>query len=417
MWLNVYPMAEQRKHKGTGKKRRKIRNSKIFNKILQGTIGTWLERNCNVTGENLEIFERFEPPYFIMSTHNCVFDPFMIADFVPAPISYVVGDAAFRSPLMGWALSLVGSIPKTKAVSDSSTIKHIMDVKKRKGVIGLFPEGQSPWDGHSLPVVYSTAKLIKLLKIPVIIAEKQGAFFSKPRWAKERRKGRVTIRFAEGFTPEELKESSADDLYKKLTDLLEHDEYELQRRDMVRFEGKDRAEYLELALFVCPECRGLCTLRSEGDELGCGSCGYTVHYNEYCFFELRKGSKLHHDSIRNWNLWQTDFLKGYLSRNGSGGRNTPIFTDEEIDAHTGYMTDPMVERGRGTLEFYTDRVDFKGNKAEYSFPIDSIEGVNVHENEKLEFYHEDTLYRFDSDDPRKSIYKWYLGIKLRQGGL
>ncbi|MFW5747542.1 MAG: hypothetical protein ACOCX6_01970 [bacterium] len=42
-------MAEQRKHKGVGKKRRKIRNYKTFNKILQGTIGIWLERNFDMT--------------------------------------------------------------------------------------------------------------------------------------------------------------------------------------------------------------------------------------------------------------------------------------------------------------------------------------------------------------------------------
>lgn len=391
---------------------RDIKTSKSFNKFLQFSIGNWLERNFNMTGENLELFDNLKPPYLVMANHNCVFDPFMIADFVPEPISYVVSDAAFRKRLMGWALGLVGSIPKTKAISDLGTIKNIMSIRKKGGVVGIFPEGQSPWDGHSLPIVYSTAKLIRFLKIPVVIVKKQGAFFSMPRWAKSKRKGKITIGFEVGFTEDELKKASDDDIYHKLTKFFDHDEYEIQRREMIAFAGKDRAEYLEIALFVCPECRKIGTMVSKGDDLYCTDCGYTVYYNEYCFFEAEKGT-LYHETIREWNLWQIEYLAGYLSRRNNDSADEMILEDTEINLSTGYKTNPLESQGTGRLQLFNDRIEFHdGEKsASFTFPIQKIEGANVHEDEKLEFYLDDTLYRIDSENKRLSMYKWFLCIK------
>lgn len=405
-------LTEKRERKTNRIVHRNIKTSKGFNKFLQFTIGNWLERNFNMTAENLEMFKDLKPPYLVMANHNCVFDPFMIADFVPEPISYVVSDAAFRKPLMGWALGLVGSIPKTKAISDLGTIKNIMAIREKGGVVGIFPEGQSPWDGHSLPIVYATAKLVRFLKIPVVIAHKQGAFFSMPRWAKSKRKGKVTISFELGFSAEELKSSSLDDIYKKLSKFFDHDEYALQKRDMIQFIGEDRAEYLEIALFVCPDCRQIGVMESKGDDFFCRNCGYSVYYNEYGFFERKEG-KLYHDTVRDWNLWQIEYLSGYLSTRGRTNGGEQIFEDSEINLYTGYKTNPLEKLGTGSLRLFSDRLEFSadGSDTVFRFSVGEIMGANVHEDEKLEFYHQDTLYRFDSDNKRISMYKWFLSIQ------
>ena len=404
-------LTEKRERKTNRIVHRNIKTSKGFNKFLQFSIGNWLEKNFNMHAENLGVFEEIRPPYLVMANHNCVFDPFMIADFVPEPISYVVSDAAFRKKLMGWALGLVGSIPKTKAISDLGTIKNIMAIREKGGVVGIFPEGQSPWDGHSFPIVYATAKLVRFLKIPVIIAHKKGAYFSMPRWAKSKRKGKVLISFELGLTKEELKSSSLDDIYKKLTKFFDHDEYEVQKRDMVRFTGEDRAEYLEIALFVCPECRKIGVMESKGDNFYCKECGYSVYYNEYCFFE-REGGKPYHETIRDWNVWQIEYLSGYLSQRGRENAGEAILQDEEIDVHTGYKTNPLEFQGSGRLSLYSDRLVFESEDIEeaFLFPIEKILGTNVHEDEKLEFYCNDTLYRIDSKNKRLSMYKWFLCI-------
>ncbi len=413
---------------------RDIRTSKVFNRIIQMTLGSWLEINFKSKPENREVFKTVKPPYFIMSTHNSVFDPFLIADFVPEPISYIVTDAAFRKPFMGWALGLVGSIPKTKGISDLATIKNIMKIKSKGGVIGIFPEGQNPWDGHALPVIYSTAKLVKMMKIPVIAVIKQGAYFSMPRWAKSRRKGKVTMRYDLGLSAEEIKKISVDEIYQRLSEIFEHDEYELQRRDMVRFTGKDRAEYLEIVLFICPECRSIASLRSQGDKLICDSCGYTVIFNEYNFFETPDG-KLHFDSIRDWNVWQEEYLTGYLNGRDTGTDAGPIFEDAEIDLKTGYKAEPLKPAGLGVLSLYADVIRFELQESAHGadthradednaalnkdagpttleFPIDRIEGLSVQEDEIMEFYLGDTLYSFKSENKRRSMYKWYMCLSI-----
>ena len=70
---------------------------------------------------------------------------------------------------MRWLLKLVGTIPKAKVIPDIETVNDIVQVVRRqKGIIGLFPEGAQSWNGSTLPLVPSTAKLLKLLKVPVV---------------------------------------------------------------------------------------------------------------------------------------------------------------------------------------------------------------------------------------------------------
>jgi hypothetical protein len=48
---------------------------------------------------------------------------------------------------------------------------------------------------------------------------------------------------------------------------------------------------------------------------------------------------------------------------------------------------------------------------EMAFFLNKIEGLNMHNEEKLEFYYDDTLFRFDSEYERVSLYKWYIFIQ------
>ena len=376
------------------------------------TLVQWLFWRFRLRAENPEAFERLRPPYLVLPNHTSAFDPFLVNSIIKPQIQYVVTDASFRSSLVKWGLSRVGSIPKTKAMSDMESMRNIMRVKDGGGIIGIFPEGQTTWDGHTLPLVHSTAKLAKLLRVPVVTARIAGAYLSKPRWAKKGRKGRVTIRYDLAFTPEQLKVASPEAIDERIAELLTHDEFDYNQNAKVKFIGPDRAEYLERALFVCPSCRRIATLRSAGNEFGCTECGYEVRYTLYGMLRARSG-ELHFNTIRDWNLWQMKEFGAQVADYVTRNPDSPFLRENDVRVQIGYKSRPLAPFAKGPMELFADRIVLHpetGGSAE--FPVQGIRGANVQNNEHWEFYSGADLFRVTIRDPRGCTYKWDLAVRL-----
>ncbi len=394
--------------------KRKVKVSRGLHRILRAGMGAYLKAQFNLHPRHEEVLKSVRPPYLILGNHTSVWDPFFLNVLVDAPIHYVVSDSQFRSRVVAFGLGLVGSIPKTKVLSDLETVKNIVKIKHNRGIIGVFPEGQSSWDGHTLPIIPSTAKLIKSLKVPVVVAKIEGAYFSRPRWSRLPRRGRVNVDFSLAFTPDQLRGMSTEEIHDAITEKLEYDAYEHQAREMVRYAGRRLAEYLERTLFVCPECSNIGNLRSRRRRLKCLHCGYEVHYNPFGFLEPRSG-KLHYSTIREWNLWQIgefqEQLDGWLE---SGMRSVPFLSDKGAKLEIGYKTLPLKELTTGEMRLYPGEIRITGPEESFAFPIAEIEGMNIQNNERMEFYFKDELYKVTLQDPRGCTYKWDLATKYLQ---
>ncbi len=394
------------------RERRRIRASKSLHWFLRKLFGVIFWLLFRLEAENLRLFQEIKPPYVVMPNHQSAIDPLFVNTLVPGPIHYVVSDSNFRSRLLSFLLGLVGAIPKTKAVSDLETVKNIVKIKARKGIIGVYPEGQNTWDGGTLPMIPSTAKLIKSLKVPVVIAKVQGAFLSMPRWARRLRRGRARVSFSLGFTPGDLKAMTTEEISRKMADYLAHDEFAFQRSVGWTFRSKHRAEYLEIVLFACPECHKMNTLVSEGNELGCDNCGYRVRMAPSGFFRRREGSP-HFDTLLAWNRWQTAELERMLDENRAVFRSTPVFEEQNMVLEKGYKSLPLRPLGTGKLLLFSDKLVFVDaeNGAGREFAIPEIEGINVQNNENLEFYHHDSLFRIRNLRRRGNSYKYFAAIR------
>jgi len=370
-------------------------------------------------GHNTEIFSRVRPPFVILSNHACFLDPFFLARFVPYAVHYVVSDSNFRSRLVDMGLHLVGGIPKTKALSDLETVKRIVQIKAKNGVIGIFPEGQSTWDGHSLPIYYATAKLLKSLKVPVVTTLIEGSFFSLPRWGRGPRRGRVDVSFELTLTPGMMRSMSVDEIYEHILARLDHDEFTTQKRRQVPFTGARRAEYLEIVLFICPECRSIGTIHSAGNRVSCSHCAYSVHMDPYGFFRPDSGP-LHFETLRNWNLWQVQHFEKMIDRalEGDPGGEELLLSEEGVRIREGYKSQPLEFRAQGRLSLSTHELSMDtsdGRGTPLSFRVEEIEGINVQNSEFLEFYYQGSLYQVTILARQGNSYKWNLAVRHLQG--
>jgi len=245
-------------------------NYRFFNRLLRISFGAWVKRAYKVRTFGLEAVRGTRPPYVIIPTHASMIDPFMVGSLVPEPVYWVTSDGNMRTRLMRFLLRLVGSIPKSKAIPDLETVGMMVDVvRKKRGVVGIFAEGQASWDGRTQGVFPSTAKLLKLLKVPVFVVVLKGVYLSLPRWSWRRRRGLVELEFKRAFEPEDLKALDADAIHERLVASMAHDEFAWLGERRISWRGRARAEHLELALFMCPECGAVGSLRSFRNRFRC----------------------------------------------------------------------------------------------------------------------------------------------------
>jgi len=389
-------------------------NVRWFNRLVRTTYGLWVHLFFRVEGRNAQAAKALKPPFVLVSNHVTVLDPFILSTFLREPVYWITSDGNMRSRLIRALLRLVGSIPKSKFIPDIETVNWTVEViRRRGGVVGIFPEGQQTWDGTTLPLVPSTAKLLKLLKVPVLAAVIKGGYSSLPRWTNARRRGRMEVEFKLAFAPEELKRLDVAEIRSRLEIALAHDEAAWEEKARVPFEALRRAEHIELGLFMCPRCEALGELRSSGARLNCQACGIALKLDAFGRIRPRKGEAPVFTTIRDWDRWQAIAFELRIRRDAAARPDRPIFSDPGALVLRGRKMNPLRRLRSGTLILYPDRVElatFLGERLR--FPIADIEGISVLKRSTLEFYVGKILYQTRFALSSASARKWSAAVEI-----
>jgi 1-acyl-sn-glycerol-3-phosphate acyltransferase len=397
-------------------------NPRWFNRLIRFSFGIYLSRHFRIHCIGRELFDTLKPPFVIIPNHVAMLDSLMVGSNVPQPIYWIASDGNMRTTFMRFVLKLVGTIPKSKYIPDLETINGIVEViRKRKGVIGIFPEGTATFDGHTQDLVPATGKLLKLLKVPVVTAIVKGAYHSMPRWSWTNRLGRVEIEFKTAISAEEIKQSKADEILIRLKNALEYDEAEWQKERQIPYSGKARAENLQTVLFRCPSCGNDESMRSQGHRFTCEACGASWYLDRY--YSLRpQGGNLRARSgklppqelgtIRDWSLWQAGSFTESLTKR-VGGSNEPLFSDH-VSIFLGRKLNPLRKLETGRFVLFPDRVQLDTMATDtgctLTFPLAEIEGEGIFKRNILEFYHNRSLYQVRFPSRNSSALKWLLAF-------
>lgn len=397
-------------------KAKNYRINEDINSFLFATVGKYLRNKYGLECADRSVLEETAPPYLVIAHHVSSFDAFFISAAIGKPVQYLASDSIFRNPLMKLLLSLVGAIPKAKFRSDRNVIRNLLAIRDRGGRIGVFPEGQSTWDGVNQPFLLSTGKLVKLLKIPVISAKIHGAYHIRPRWSAMKRKGRVELEFTRLLSIEETETLSVGEINDKIAAALEYNVWNRQRLAKKAFTGLKRAKGLERALYTCPKCEAIGTMRSKGDRLSCTACSFSLKIDDRGFFETESGLFRFRD-LREWNLWQAERLKQLLDEGMEGDKGARLLEDSPVTLKAGERTKRLKALGAGTLTLTGDSLVFSGPGEPVRFGLGDMQGLNVQPGEYLELFARGTLWRFGFP-VTVSTYKWFVAInylRLRLG--
>ena len=325
--------------------------------------------------------------YLILFNHQTAFDQFFVSMAFYRPIYYVASEDLFSK---GWVSSLirflVNPIPIKKQATDLKAVMTCMRVAKEGGTIAMAPEGNRTFSGKTEYMNPAVARLAQKLKLPIAIFRIDGGYGVHPRWADDVRKGKMKAYVSRVIEPEEYLKLSADDFYTLITQEL----YINEAVADACFTHKNSAEYLERAMYVCPNC-GLSEFYSEKDITECIKCGMKIQYLPTK--ELKGVDKeFSFRFVNDWYEYQKDFVN---KLNPSDYIKTPMYTDH---AHLSevILYQKKIPMWDAAISLYGDRYVIKGEE-ELILPFDNISAVSVLGRNKLNIYYGDKLYQIKSD--------------------
>jgi len=385
-------------------------NIRWFHLVVDLFYGTYLRTRYRMRAVGNEVFKRVRGPYVLVPIHQSLLDPFFVSAFVPQSIYWVTSDGNMRSTIMKSLLRLVGSIPKSKSIPDLETIGWIVDViRKRGGVVGVFAEGQASWDGHSQPIFPSTGKLIKLLKVPVIVAIPKGAWSTLPRWSWRSRPGDIEVEYKLLMDATRIKTLTPDQINDELVAAMEFDEAEWRAAHPVPHRCSRRARHLELSLFMCPACGKPGAMHSFRNHLYCAACGHVVRLSRLYRIMPVGPSVPRFETVREWDLWQRGALDELAAKAAPG---VPLFSDLGVMMLKGYRMNPLRRLRTGTLVMYPDRIELATLLGErIAFPLRALEGIATLKQQLFEFYYQGFLYQFRFPLRHQSARKWQMAAE------
>jgi 1-acyl-sn-glycerol-3-phosphate acyltransferase len=303
---------------------------------------------------------------------------------------------------MRYLLGHSGAIAITKNTTDLRSLKQMTDLSGDGRVIGIFPEGKRNWDGVTLPLIESTAKLVRLLNVPVVVPLIEGGFLMDPRWGTSFRRGRVFITYKLLFDGEKPGRKKISEIIEALKTALDHNEYTCERLKGVKFKSNKRAENIEQAVYFCPQCHAVSSFQSKGNDFTCKECQYTVHYTEEGRFISTNGQNFF-DNLFEWNQWQKNKALEILKKNHG---KEPLFSDDKLHYSKPDKSGSMKVVAKGSLYVFKDKLEFRDKQNNlYIYNFDGISGLNIQIRERLEFYYEKELHRFYNVEKRFSALK------------
>ncbi len=321
----------------------------------------------------------------ILSNHQTPFDQFFIGSAFPAPIYYLATEDIFSNGFISKLLRFaVNPIPIKKQTMDVRAVKNCIKVAKEGGSIAIFPEGNRTYSGTTEYISFAIVKLVKALKLPLTFFRVEGGYGVEPRWSDKTRKGRIKGCVSKTVEKEEYLAMTDEELY----ELIQRELYVDERQIVGEYHSKKSAEYLERAMYVCPDC-GIAKFESRKNKIKCTACGKEI---EYLSDKKLKGVGFDFlfDYVKDWYDFQSNYIRKFpLDEH----LETPLFCDEvSVYAVELYKKKKLLTQ-KTPLVGYGNRFVLNG----VELLLEEISAVSVLGRNKLNIYHQGKVYQVKGD--------------------
>lgn len=205
-------------------------------------------------------------PFLLVANHESYLDPFLFGIFLPFELKFVTTADVFSTPWMRFLLRGIGTFPMRRHRQDLKSIRTMIRMINKGQVVGIFPEGGRSIDGSPLPILKETLKLIQRCKVPILPVHLEGAYEIWPRWAPNRRRGKVSASFKPIIPIQD--QENLDDLEK-----LIQNEIFSPSKTFSKVKTHAIAKGLDNFLWACCKCHAHNAIQViSGDQIKCRQC-------------------------------------------------------------------------------------------------------------------------------------------------
>ncbi|MCR5693785.1 MAG: hypothetical protein K6G89_02295 [Clostridia bacterium] len=319
--------------------------------------------------------EGIEPPYLLLCNHNAFMD-FKVAVKAIAPhtANYVVAIDGFigREKL----LRNIGCICKRKFTNDITLVRQLKTTIANGDVAIIYPEARYSLCGTTAVLPSSLGKLAKLLNVPVVTLICHGHHVNSPFWNLHDRGVKPTeAEMTLQFTPEELRNTSAEEINRRLVQAFRYDDFAWQKERGINVKYKKHAEGLHKVLYRCPKCGTDFRMSSKGMKLTCAACGKSWTLSGLSELSGDDGvTEFSH--IPDWYEWERECVRSEVL---AGTYSTGL-----LDVHINSLpnADKFLSLGQGKMihdmnGFRVEGVDTEGKPFELLKPPSSLYSCHI----------------------------------------
>lgn len=362
-----------------------------------------------------EALKNVKPPFIMVYNHVGNKDHFFTGNALqPRAANNMVARWVAYDKKKGPLTLIAGGFFKNHFYPDAQSIMCCKKVLRRiKGIVCLSPSGVHGLDGTLNFIEYSTPKLLKLFKVPVMACKLEGVYFYANNYRERFLRGKLSVKTFQLFTADEAARLSEEESYKRLWSALDFNDFEFIEKEGVLVEGKDLAEGMQFVLFKCLKCGSEFTITQKGDDLTCSHCGNAVTVKGDMRFYPKNEDTVYIDRLDKWNLLQKRLLRREILKEDFCVTDTVSLYHNNPKKKYGFYP-----YGRGTMTLDKEGLTYKGSddgkEVEYFYPLESIPNVAFQLSAKLMIERDDFACFYFFDEPRKlsKLVQAYLELRL-----
>lgn len=336
-------------------------------------------------GQKITEKVKLTKPSIILSNHTSFYDfVYTTSAVYPNRINYLAASKMFYEPKLGFFLRLARAIPKALFQSDPNAVTKAYRILDKKGIIGIFPEGQISPIGKSLKPPFAIAKLLRKAGVDVYTIIHHNAYFVNPPWSKKTFRGKIETEVRLLKTKDEIIKMTDREIYDLIEKSIYFNASEFNKEKKYTYKVNDITN-LDHLIYECPICKHD-GLRVEDKHLICPDCGHEMHYDKYGMIGNMAIDELYEAQARTIQkaiLADPEYmLKRYVK------------LEEIIDKK-------IIETGYGILSLDRKKYHFHGyiNEEEttFTFDVKNVSTLPSDIGRNIQIYENDRLYQFKFD--------------------
>ncbi len=403
----AYDLNEYLKEKNKRKEKRKgYHRSKFIVFAARNIIGPPFKKMCGIECDKVRIKEE---PFILMANHGHNFDAAAELAGVRNFMRFVMSDHLTRKPIMRVLLNFLATpIIYHREKGSDSLYNEVVDNLNAGINVAIHIEGGKTSNGETGYISKRNAQMVKDGNCALVTYRNKGGYLKSPRWAENKRSGKISGEVVRVYSREELDKMSVDEIYEHIKEDLSFNIYDEQKSNPQIYSADNPAESAEIILYACPKCKEIGTLTSKNDKLFC-KCGFEARVDDYGFWHSKD---MYFDDIVRWDKFQKGVLKELTD--SKKGTDELLFGDSDQIVYTLVNENSVLQSENGNIALYGDRIEITAENSIDSIPIEKIKKISIASKMNLLIVTDNCYYEIHSKHPRSAI-KFVVAIRYLKG--